>query len=58
MPTRRRRGGRILPATATEPISQKYRLKKACREKLGNSLMMRYLQAGAHVQCRARLIVR
>jgi len=45
MLTSRRRGGRMLPATATEPISQKYRLKKTCREKFGNSLMMRYLQA-------------
>ena len=43
--TSRRRGGRMLPATATEPISEKYRLKKTCREKFGNSLMMRYLQA-------------
>ena len=38
----------MLPATATEPMSQKYRLKNACREKSGNSLMIRYLQAEQH----------
>ncbi len=48
MRTNLRRGGRTLPATATEPISQKYRLKKACMEKFGKSLMMRYLHAEAH----------
>ena len=38
----------MLPATATEPMSQKYRLKKACRDRLGKSLIRRYLQAGGH----------
>lgn len=35
----------MLPATAIEPMHQKYMLKKACRERFGKNLIRRYLQA-------------
>ena len=44
-----RKGGSTLPATATDPISQKQRLKKVCRFRFGNNLMIKYLQAKAGV---------
>ena len=46
-PTSLRKGGSTLPATATDPISQKYKLKKVCRLRFGNNLMIKYLQPEA-----------